>query len=49
MSVPGVPTLELRGVSKSFGVKEFTIGENNTVLLGEPYRFNKDNIDNFDF
>ena len=25
----------------------FTVGANNTVLLGDPYRFNKDNIDQF--
>lgn len=28
---------------------EFTVGENGTVLLGDPYRFNKDNIGDFDF
>lgn len=28
---------------------EFTVGADKTVLLGEPYRFNADNIDNFDF
>jgi rhamnose transport system substrate-binding protein len=28
---------------------EFTVGENGTVLLGDPYRFNKDNIDDFSF
>jgi len=28
---------------------EFTVGDDNTLLLGEPYRFNKDNIDQFNF
>src|SRR3954447_20886260 len=28
---------------------KFTVGEDATVLLGEPYRFNKDNIGDFDF
>jgi rhamnose transport system substrate-binding protein len=28
---------------------EFTVDEGATVLLGEPYRFNKDNIGDFDF
>ena len=28
---------------------EFTVGENGSVLLGDPYRFNADNIDDFDF
>ncbi|KQW50707.1 sugar ABC transporter substrate-binding protein [Nocardioides sp. Root1257] len=28
---------------------DFTVGADATVLLGEPYRFNKDNIDDFDF
>lgn len=28
---------------------EFTVGADKTVLLGEPYRFNKENIANFDF
>ena len=28
---------------------EFTVGANATVLLGEPYKFNKDNIDQFNF
>ncbi|MEL7975056.1 rhamnose ABC transporter substrate-binding protein [Isoptericola sp. F-RaC21] len=28
---------------------DFTIGADATVLLGDPYRFNKDNIDDFDF
>ena len=28
---------------------EFTVGENGTVLLGDPYRFNAENIDDFDF
>ncbi len=28
---------------------EFTVGADKTVLLGEPYKFNKDNIDNFNF
>ena len=27
----------------------FTVGANNTVLLSDPYRFNKDNIDQFNF
>lgn len=28
---------------------EFTVGADATVLLGDPYKFNKDNIDQFDF
>ncbi|WP_454048948.1 rhamnose ABC transporter substrate-binding protein [Cellulomonas sp. Marseille-Q8402] len=28
---------------------EFTVGEDATVLLGDPYRFNADNIGEFDF
>ncbi|MGV8849092.1 MAG: rhamnose ABC transporter substrate-binding protein [Propionibacteriaceae bacterium] len=28
---------------------EFTVGANGTVLLGEPYKFNKDNIEKFNF
>jgi rhamnose transport system substrate-binding protein len=28
---------------------EFTVGENKTVLLGDPKRFNAENIDNFNF
>jgi rhamnose transport system substrate-binding protein len=28
---------------------EFTVEEDGSVLLGEPYRFNADNIDDFDF
>ncbi|KRC53002.1 MULTISPECIES: rhamnose ABC transporter substrate-binding protein [unclassified Nocardioides] len=28
---------------------EFTVGENGSVLLGDPYRFNAENIDDFDF
>ncbi|MEZ0447077.1 rhamnose ABC transporter substrate-binding protein [Cellulomonas sp. ICMP 17802] len=28
---------------------DFTVGADATVLLGEPYKFNKDNIGNFDF
>jgi rhamnose transport system substrate-binding protein len=28
---------------------KFTVGANNTVLLGEPYKFNKDNIEKFNF
>ena len=28
---------------------KFTVGANNTVLLGDPYKFNKDNIDQFSF
>ncbi|HEY3338433.1 MAG TPA: rhamnose ABC transporter substrate-binding protein [Propionicimonas sp.] len=31
------------------GDKEYTVGADATVLLGEPYKFNKDNIGNFDF
>ena len=27
----------------------FTVGANNTVLLGDAYKFNKDNIDQFNF
>lgn len=28
---------------------EFTVGDKGTVLLGEPYKFNKDNIEKFNF
>lgn len=28
---------------------EFTVGADNTVLLGDPFRFNKENIADFDF
>lgn len=28
---------------------EYTVGANQTVLLGDPYKFNNDNIDDFDF
>src|SRR5215207_6650566 len=28
---------------------EFTVGESGTVLLGDPFQFNKDNIGDFDF
>ncbi len=28
---------------------EFTVGENGTVLLGDPFRYNADNIDDFNF
>jgi rhamnose transport system substrate-binding protein len=28
---------------------KFTVGKNGTVLLGDPYQFNKDNIDQFNF
>ena len=31
------------------GEKEYTVGPDATVLLGEPYKFNKDNIANFNF
>ncbi|MFZ0530099.1 MAG: rhamnose ABC transporter substrate-binding protein [Propionicimonas sp.] len=31
------------------GEKEYTVGADATVLLGDPYRFNKDNIDMFNF
>lgn len=31
------------------GDKEYTVGADATVLLGEPYKFNKDNIADFDF
>jgi rhamnose transport system substrate-binding protein len=31
------------------GDKEYTVGADATVLLGEPYKFNKENIDNFQF
>ena len=27
----------------------FTVGDNGTVLLGDPFTFNKDNIDQFNF
>lgn len=28
---------------------EYTVGADNVVLLGDPYKFNADNIDDFDF
>jgi len=28
---------------------KYTVGADSTVLLGDPYVFNKDNIDQFDF
>jgi rhamnose transport system substrate-binding protein len=28
---------------------KFTVGDNATVLLGDPFVFNKDNIDKFNF
>ena len=28
---------------------DYTVGANQTVLLGDPYKFNADNIDNFNF
>ena len=28
---------------------EFTVGKDATVLLGDPFKFNKDNIDQFKF
>jgi rhamnose transport system substrate-binding protein len=28
---------------------KFTVGKNGTVLLGDPYKFNKDNIEQFNF
>jgi rhamnose transport system substrate-binding protein len=28
---------------------EFTVGENGTILLGEPFTFNASNIDQFNF
>ncbi len=28
---------------------EFTVGADGTVLLGDPFKFNKDNIDQFNF
>ncbi len=28
---------------------DFTVGENGTVLLGDPFRYNAENIDDFDF
>ena len=31
------------------GEKEYTVGPDATVLLGEPYKFNKEKIANFDF
>lgn len=34
---------------KAGDLGEFTVGADATVLLGEPYKFNKGNIDKFDF
>jgi rhamnose transport system substrate-binding protein len=34
---------------KAGDLGEFTVGEDNTVLLGDPFRFNADNIDQFHF
>jgi hypothetical protein len=28
---------------------DYTVEANNTVVLGDPYKFNKDNIDQFKF
>jgi rhamnose transport system substrate-binding protein len=28
---------------------EYTVGADKTVLLGDPYKFNAENIDNFNF
>jgi rhamnose transport system substrate-binding protein len=28
---------------------EYTVGADKTVVLGDPFKFNKDNIDQFDF
>ena len=28
---------------------DYTVGADKTVLLGDPYKFNADNIDNFNF
>jgi rhamnose transport system substrate-binding protein len=28
---------------------EYTVGADNTVVLGDPFKFNQDNIDQFDF
>lgn len=38
-----------QGETFKAGTKEYTVGADGTVLLGEPYKFNKDNIDSFDF
>ena len=55
----GVPTLELRDVSKACGqVIALRSGSltlypgsihDRTVVLGDPFKFNKENIDQFDF
>ena len=34
---------------KAGDLGEFTVGKDGTVLLGDPYTFNKDNIGDFDF
>ena len=31
------------------GDKPYTIGEKSVVILGPPFVFNKDNVNNFDF
>src|SRR6478752_512527 len=34
---------------EAFKLGKFTVGDDNTVLLGDPYVFTKDNIDKFNF
>lgn len=38
-----------KGDSFEANSKKYTVGDDATVLLGEPFRFNKDNIDQFNF
>ncbi|SDD36593.1 substrate-binding domain-containing protein, partial [Nocardioides lianchengensis] len=43
---------DIEGEGDSFtagDLGEFTVGADNTVLLGDPFRFNADNIADFDF
>jgi rhamnose transport system substrate-binding protein len=49
----GLITGEIKGAEgdkfKAGKLGEYTVGANNTVVLGDPYKFNKDNIDQFKF
>jgi len=50
--VVSVEVLGRGGVGETFAagdLGERTIGENKTVVVGDPVRFNADNIDNYDF
>ena len=34
---------------KAGNLGEYTVGADKTVVLGDPFKFNKDNIDQFKF